>query len=65
MDRVKWNPRIYTVYPKFATELFRAMMNERGAPKEHVRRLARRAQAAAGLSSVNLARDGFDLLRGL
>ena len=65
MDRVKWNPRIYTVYPKFATELFRAMMNERGAPREHVRRLARRAQAAAGLSSLNLARDGFDLLRGL
>lgn len=65
MDRVKWNRRIYTAYPKFATELFRGMMNERGAPKEHVYRLARRAQLAAGLSSLSLAKDGFDLLRGL
>ncbi|HTS32633.1 MAG TPA: FAD-dependent oxidoreductase [Thermoplasmata archaeon] len=65
MDRVKWNSRIYTAYPKFATELFRAMMTERGAPKEHVYRLARRAQVAAGLSTLSLAKDGFDLLRGL
>ncbi len=65
MDRVKWNPRIYTAYPKFAAELFRAMMTERGAPKEHLYRLARRAQVAAGLSMRSLAKDGFDLVRGL
>jgi electron transfer flavoprotein-quinone oxidoreductase len=65
MDRVKWNPRIYTVYPKFASEMFRAMWTERGAPKEHAWRLVRRAQRAARLSPLSLAKDGIDLLRGL
>jgi electron transfer flavoprotein-quinone oxidoreductase len=65
LDRVKWNPRIYSAYPRFAEELFRSMWTERGAPKEHVRSLVRRAQRAAGLSVTGLARDGFEILRGL
>jgi electron transfer flavoprotein-quinone oxidoreductase len=65
MDRVKWNPRFYTAYPKFARELFHAMMSETGEPKQHVRRLVRRAQTAAGLSSFTLLRDGIDLVRDL
>jgi electron transfer flavoprotein-quinone oxidoreductase len=63
MDRVKWNPRFYTAYPKFAAELFHELLAETGSPKQHLRRLARRAQRAAGLSSWTLARDGLDLLR--
>ncbi len=65
MDRVKWNPRFYTAYPKFATALFHGMMTETGAPKEHLRRMLRRAQKAAGLSVLTLAKDGLDVVRDL
>jgi electron transfer flavoprotein-quinone oxidoreductase len=65
MDRVKWNPRFYTAYPKFATELFHAMMSETSERKQPMRRLLRRAQKAAGLSGLTLARDGIDLYRDL
>ncbi len=65
LDRVKWNPRIYTVYPRFATELFRAMTSETGGPKRSVRRLLREAQKAAGIGTMTLARDGIDLVRDL
>ena len=62
MDRVKWNPHIYTVYPKFATEIFRAMMNETGGRKKPVWRLLRAAQRAAGVKTTSLIRDGIDLV---
>jgi len=65
MDRVKWNPRFYTAYPRFAAELFRAMFNDGGRAKEPVRRLLKRAQRAAGLSATTLLRDGVDLYRDL
>ncbi len=63
MDDVKWNPRFYTAYPKFATELFHSMMTETGAPKRPARRLLKAAQKAAGLSTVSLVRDGLDIYR--
>ncbi|HLM91204.1 MAG TPA: FAD-dependent oxidoreductase [Thermoplasmata archaeon] len=65
MDRVKWNPRIYTAYPKFATELLHAMMSETEGRKQRMHTLVRRAQKAAGVSSLSLVQDGFDLVRGL
>ncbi|MGA9840229.1 MAG: FAD-dependent oxidoreductase [Thermoplasmata archaeon] len=65
MDRVKWNPRFYSVYPRFAGELFRAMFTERGGPKQPVRKLLRRAQKAAGLPTSTLVKDGVDLYRDL
>jgi electron transfer flavoprotein-quinone oxidoreductase len=65
MDRVKWNARFYTAYPRFAAELLHAMMSETGTPKQHVRRLVREAQRAAGLSTLTLVRDGIDLVRDL
>ncbi len=63
MDEVKWNPRYYTAYPKFATDLLHAMMTETGAPKQPLRRLVRKAQKAAGLSTLQLVRDGIDVVR--
>ncbi len=63
LDDVKWNPRIYTAYPKFATELFHAMMTETGARKQPVRRLLKAARKAAGLSTTRLARDGLNIYR--
>jgi len=60
LDRVKWNPRIYTVYPKFATELLRSMMAESGSPKRPVRKLLRAAQKAVGVSTTSLLRDGIE-----
>ena len=63
LDRVKWNPRIYTVYPKFVTELFHEMMTETGAPKQRMRRLALKVQKAAGVSMTTLIRDGVEILR--
>jgi electron transfer flavoprotein-quinone oxidoreductase len=63
LDDVKWNPRLYSVYPKFATELFHSMMTETGGRKQPVRRLLRAAQKAAGISTTNLVRDGIDIVR--
>lgn len=65
MDRVKWNPRFYTAYPRFATELFRGLLGEHGEPKQHVRRLVRRARRAAGIATTTLVRDGVELVRDL
>ncbi len=63
MDRIKWNPTMYTRYPKFAAELFHGMMTETGRPKEPLRKTLRRAQRAAGLSRTALLREGLDLYR--
>lgn len=65
MDRVKWNPRFYTAYPRFAAQLFHSMMTESGGRKTPIRRLVRSAQRAAGLSSLTLLRDGADVVRDL
>jgi electron transfer flavoprotein-quinone oxidoreductase len=65
MDRVKWNPRFYSVYPKFAAELFRGMFSERGGPKQPVRKLLRKAQRAAGIPTSALLKDGADVVRDL
>lgn len=62
MDRVKWNPRFYTAYPKFAAELFRGLLGSADGPKLPARRVLRRAQKAAGLSTTSLLRDGFETL---
>jgi electron transfer flavoprotein-quinone oxidoreductase len=63
LDRVKWNPRIYTFYPKFATELFRRVLGSADRPKEKMWRAMRAAQRAAGLGTTHLLRDGLDLAR--
>jgi electron transfer flavoprotein-quinone oxidoreductase len=65
MDRVKWNPKFYTAYPKFATELFRRLLGETSGPKKRVRRLVREAQRAAGVPTTSLVGDGISLLRDL
>jgi electron transfer flavoprotein-quinone oxidoreductase len=65
MDRVKWNPRFYSVYPRFAAELFRGMFSEHGGPKQPVRKLLRRAQRAAGIPTSALVKDGVDVFRDL
>jgi electron transfer flavoprotein-quinone oxidoreductase len=63
LDRVKWNPRIYTVYPRFATELFRAVLNPGAGPKRPLRRLLRETQRAAGVPTRALLADGFEAIR--
>jgi electron transfer flavoprotein-quinone oxidoreductase len=65
MDRVKWNPRFYTAYPRFASELFHGLMTETGAPKQPIRRVLRAAQKAAGIRTTTLLKDGVDLVRDL
>jgi electron transfer flavoprotein-quinone oxidoreductase len=65
MDRVKWNPRFYTAYPRFAAELFHELMTETGARKRTIRRVLRVAQKAAGIGTTTLLKDGADILRDL
>jgi electron transfer flavoprotein-quinone oxidoreductase len=65
MDRVKWNPRFYTAYPKFAAELMRSLMGGTDGKKRPVRTLLREAQRSAGLSTANLVRDGLGLWRDM
>jgi len=60
LDRVKWNPRIYSLYPKFATELLRSMMAETGR-KRSVRKLLLAAQKAAGVKTTTVLRDGVEM----
>jgi len=61
LDRVKWNPRIYTVYPKFATELLRSMMADSGSPKRSARKVLMAVQKAAGVRTTTLLRDGVEI----
>jgi electron transfer flavoprotein-quinone oxidoreductase len=61
LDRVKWNPRIYTVYPRFAAQLLRSMMGEAGSPKQSARKVLRAVQKAAGIKTTTLLRDGVEL----
>jgi electron transfer flavoprotein-quinone oxidoreductase len=65
IDRVKWNPRFYTAYPRFATELFRSLMGQSTGPKRSVRRLLREAQKAAGVPTRTLLGDGVEAFRDL
>jgi electron transfer flavoprotein-quinone oxidoreductase len=65
MDRVKWNPRFYSLYPRFAAELFRGMFTEQGGPKQPVRKLLKRARRAAGVPISALVRDGIEMYRDL
>ncbi len=65
MDRVKWNPRMYTAYPRFAGALFHALMTESGKPKRHLRQMLRSAQREAGLSTPTLVRDALAVARDL
>ncbi|HTP54991.1 MAG TPA: FAD-dependent oxidoreductase [Thermoplasmata archaeon] len=65
MDRVKWNPRFYTAYPKFAEELMRSLLGGSEGKKRPVRALLREAQRAAGLSTAALVRDGLGMWRDL
>jgi len=61
LDRVKWNPRIYSLYPKFATELLRSMMGEAGSPKRSARKVLRAVQKATGVPTMTLLRDGVEI----
>jgi electron transfer flavoprotein-quinone oxidoreductase len=61
LDRVKWNPRIYSLYPKFATELLRSMMGEAGSPKRSARKVLRAVQKATGVPTMTLLRDGIEV----
>ncbi len=65
VDRVKWNPRFYTAYPRFATELFRSLLGQSTGPKRSVRRLLREAQKAAGVPARTLLGDGLEAIRDL
>ncbi len=63
LDRVKWNARIYSYYPRFATELFHELMDPGEGRKEHLWRTMRKAQRAVGLGSGALLWDGLELVR--
>ena len=65
LDRVKWNSRYYTVYPKFAASLLHDLMSETGRPKRSVRRLLLEAQRASGIGLTTLVRDGVEMARDL
>jgi len=65
MDRVKWNPRFYSVYPRMAAEVFRGLLTAGDAPGAPLLRLMRQAQKELGVSTVELARDTLDALRNL
>jgi electron transfer flavoprotein-quinone oxidoreductase len=65
LDRVKWNPRIYSAYPRFAAELMRTVMNDTVGPKRPMWKMLRAAQKAARIPTTTLLRDGVEIARDL
>ena len=63
MDRVKWNARVYSVYPKFASELVRGLTAD--SPPPSLPRLLESVRKAAGVSIASAVRDGIDAVRDL
>jgi electron transfer flavoprotein-quinone oxidoreductase len=65
MDRVKWNPRFYSAYPALATGVFHELWGSTDGPRGSLVRLFRQAQREAGVSTVEMVRDGLDAARHL
>jgi len=65
MDRVKWNPRFYSAYPALATDMFHALWGSSDGPSGSIARAFRSAQRDAGVSTVEMVRDGLDAARYL
>ncbi len=63
LDRVKWNPRLYTAYPDTLVALFHALLTEEGGPKRHIRQILLEARRHSKLSWMTLAKDGADMAR--
>jgi electron transfer flavoprotein-quinone oxidoreductase len=64
LDRVKWNPRFYSVYPALATELFhRRLSGEEG--RRSILEMVREVQRDLKVSTVEMVRDGLDAVRSL
>jgi electron transfer flavoprotein-quinone oxidoreductase len=63
MDHLKWNPRMYSTYPAFATELFHRLMSESGGPKRPIREHVEGARRRSKASIYHLAMDGVSLLK--
>lgn len=65
MDRVKWNPRLYTAYPALATELFHEAFRAPDGPRRSIVRLFREAQRASGASTLTMLADASEMARTL
>lgn len=65
LDRVKWNERMYSEYPRFATELMHGLMSETGAPKQPAWKILDAARKSAGLRLSTLLKDGIEIAREL
>jgi electron transfer flavoprotein-quinone oxidoreductase len=65
LDRVKWNPRFYSIYPRLGTELLHRRLAAEGGPKPNLLALLNRIRKEEGLKLSELARDGFDAFQEL
>ena len=65
LDRVKWNPRFYTVYPALATGLLHRWLGPNGAPRTPLVRLLRSAQREAGATMMTALADAVEAARSL
>ncbi len=65
MDRVKWNSRFYTVYPRFAVGLFGSLLSADPERPSSLARLFRLAQKEAGVPTATGIRDAVTLARNI
>jgi electron transfer flavoprotein-quinone oxidoreductase len=65
MDRVKWNPRFYSNYPRLAAAFFREAVAGAGSRSASLPRLARRLARESGASTFTLLRDSFEAARSI
>ncbi|MCI4335243.1 MAG: FAD-dependent oxidoreductase [Thermoplasmata archaeon] len=65
LDRVKWNPRFYSVYPRLATQLFHQRLVADGGPKPNLLALLARLRRSEGLPIRAILSDGLDAAQEL
>jgi electron transfer flavoprotein-quinone oxidoreductase len=65
MDQVKWNPRVYSVYPQFMMDVARALVAEPGPNRPSLPQLLRSVQRAAGVPFRTVLQDGIGMARDL
>jgi electron transfer flavoprotein-quinone oxidoreductase len=65
LDRVKWNPKFYSAYPKMATTLLAGFLADPADQHGSLVQRMRRVQREVGLSVQGLVSDGIDLVRNV
>jgi electron transfer flavoprotein-quinone oxidoreductase len=65
LDRVKWNPRFYSAYPRMATSMLAGFLADPGEGGGNLVQRLRRVQREVGLSMRGMVTDGIEMARNV